>query len=482
MDTVTTEEMQAIDINSDFLGVPRIILMENAGSNAANYIIKNYDPSDVTVWCGTGNNGGDGFVCARHLSEKIKVKVHLLGRIEQIKTTEALKNWDLIQKMDSIEKKIINDSSEIRKEDSDLLVDAMLGTGVKGKIRSPIREAIVAFNESKGIKISLDVPSGVDPNTGAKGEVYVKPDVTLTFHKRKKGLPTNNLVVLPIGVPPEAEIYAGPGDLKLAYGKRDPDSHKGMNGRVLVIGGSKLYTGAPRFSSLASLRVGADLVVMASPERAANLAASVPDLITLPLEGDFLMEKHIEIIDEWIEKSDSILIGPGLQDRPETIKAIEKIIETAKSRGKKFVLDADALKINPSILKDSNCVITPHSKEFERLFNLSAKKENVINTANEYGITVILKGRIDIISDGKKTKLNPYGNAGMTVGGTGDILAGLVAGFLVKTDPFRAAVASSFLNSYAGDKAYEEYGFNFISSDMLEIIPRVLKEIFEKYP
>ncbi len=482
MDTVTTEEMEAIDINSDFLGVSRIILMENAGSNSANYILKNYSPSKVIIWCGTGNNGGDGLVCARHLAREIDVKVYFLGKREQIKTNEALKNWDLILKMNSIEKKTISDSSEIGREDSDLLVDAMLGTGVKGRIRSPIREAIIAFNESKGIKVSLDVPSGVDPNTGVKGEVFVKPDLTLTFHRRKRGLPSKNLEVIPIGAPPEAEIYAGPGDLKLAYGRRDPNSHKGMNGRVLVIGGSKIYTGAPRFSSLASLRVGADLVIQASPERAASHAASIPDLITLPLEGDLLRKKHIKSINDWIERSDTILIGPGLQDHPDTISTVQELIKIAKARQKKFVLDADALKIDPSILKDSNCVITPHSKEFERLFNLQAKKENIVNTANKYGITVILKGRIDIISDGKKTKLNPYGNAGMTVGGTGDILAGLVAGFLIKTDPFKAAVASSFLNSYAGDKAYEEYGFDFISSDILDIIPRVLKEIFDRYP
>jgi len=260
--------------------------------------------------------------------------------------------------------------------------------------------------------------------------------------------------------------------------KRHKDSHKGSNGCVLVVAGSKLYTGAPIFAALGAMRTGADLTFLTAPERAANIAAHCPDLITIPLEGDFLKPVHVKKIEDWFERADVMVIGPGLKQDKNTKKAVLEII---KQFNKPIVIDADALKIVSekfSVLKDKKVVLTPHRSEFEKISGHKATANAVKSFAAAQNCIVLLKAPADIISDGKKVKLNKTGNPGMTVGGTGDILSGVVAGLVAQgISLFDAAYYAAKVVGIAGDLAYMEKGYGLIASDVLEKVAVVLKRV-----
>jgi len=258
--------------------------------------------------------------------------------------------------------------------------------------------------------------------------------------------------------------------------KRHKDSHKGSNGCVLIVAGSKLYTGAPVFAALGALRAGVDLAFLTAPERAANIAAHCPDLITVPLDGDFLKPVHVKKVQDWFERADVMIIGPGIGQDKNTKKAVLEII---KQFNKPIVIDADALKIVSekfSVLKDKNVILTPHRTEFEKLSGHKATAKAVKRFAAAQKCIVLLKAPIDIISDGKEVRLNKTGNSGMTVGGTGDILSGVVAGLVAQEiEPFDAAYYAAKVVGTAGDLAYAEKGYGLIASDVLEKIASVLK-------
>ncbi|BFH72501.1 bifunctional ADP-dependent NAD(P)H-hydrate dehydratase/NAD(P)H-hydrate epimerase [Sulfurisphaera javensis] len=487
---IDTKRMRAIEINSEAFGVPTLLLMENAGRSVKDEIMSRTKPKDAIVFVGHGGKGGDGLVAARHLAgEGVKVKVITLG---ENKHKDAVLNFNAIEDMDySIDLIEIKDPSDLKPLEADVLVDAMLGTGFRGKPREPFATAIKVFNESKGYKVSIDLPSGIDADTGeAQGE-YVKPDLVVTFHDIKKGLAKYNfnVIVKKIGIPPEAEIYVGPGDVIVNVKKRDYKSKKGDNGRVLVIGGSYTFTGAPTLSALASLRTGADLVYVASPEETAKIIAGYsPDLITIKLSGKNISPQNFEELKPWIDKADVVIIGPGMGLAEETIEASKLIVNYLKQNNKPAVIDADALKAISGTKLYSNAIITPHAGEFKIFFKEEAEKEirkriqQVIEKAKEYNCTILLKGYVDVISDGKDFRLNKTGNPGMTVGGTGDTLTGVVGTLLAqKLSPLDAASIGVFINSLAGTLAYSELGPHITPTDVLNKIPVVLNDPIESF-
>jgi NAD(P)H-hydrate epimerase len=461
------------------------------------------------------------------------VEIFLLSHPSRIKSKESRANWEVLQKINmgfnSLKIRIIEDSSslegiELGFKEAELrgvglrgtelrgiglrgaelrgmkikeagltgdvvLVDALLGTGIKGKLREPVSSAIDIINNSKGVKIAVDVPSGLDPLTGYVEDKVVKADFTVTFHKPKTGLKkarreyVGNIQVCDIGIPPEAELCTGPGDL-LRLKKRDKKSHKGQNGRVLVLGGSKNYSGAPALAALASLRSGADLALVACPAVVSSAIRSYsPDLIVNSLledlSGDFLLPQDVDEVLKLSKSVGSLVIGCGMGGEDETAVALCDLMERVV---KPVVIDADAFKLlDPDLIKkaENEMVLTPHSAEFKSLFgldvppDLEGRMEMVQEAAGSSGSTVLLKGAVDIISNGRKIRLNSTGNPGMTVGGTGDCLAGLVGGLMAQGhDGFEAAFLGAFLNGKAGDLAAERYGYNFTATDLLRFIPR----------
>lgn len=490
--SISSADMRRIEWNARFLGLTEVQMMESAGKAVADYIVSNFRPCTVAVYCGLGGNGGDGLVAARHLASRgFKVKVVLVGHPDRFSHEASRSNWILLNRLGSVEVFVANDGSSIPEVEAEVYLDALLGVGVKGEVRPPILQAVEALNRMKGVKLSIDIPSGLDADTGRVLGAAVKADVTLTIHRVKRGLEANpgytgRIVVLNIGIPPEAEIYVGPGDLKLTLRPRRVKSHKGDYGRVLVVGGSRTFTGAPTLTALASIAVGVDLAVVASPEAAGySIASYTPDLIVVKLPGNHLKKDHLEVVGNWLERCDSLAVGPGLGLLEETRETVKLILDRALTLSKPVVVDADGIKAlsNVDIRFGGNAVLTPHLGEFRILTgesipeSIAGKSELVMKWARRLEAVILLKGPIDIISDGSQLRYNFTGNPAMTVGGTGDVLTGLVAGFLAQGfNPFLSAVSAAFLNGAAGDLAVECKPY-IKASDLLNWIPKVLSYV-----
>src|SRR5436309_921083 len=493
--SITSDEMQVAELNSEYLGVSRFQLMEAVGTNISREIAARTATRPnprIHVISGPGKNGGDGFAVARHLaSQGLKVRVTLVGRPNDVKDEAAKQQLDTIVQMnDSIQFESLTDSSQLRPVEADIILDAILGYGVKGDLRQPLLAAVRIINRSKGYKIGIDLPSGLDSDTGEPHGEAVKADLTISLHKIKQGLVkgkeyAGETIALPIGIPPEAETYTGPGDFKTLWKTRPPNAHKGDYGRLLIIGGSENFTGAPAFSALAATKCGTDLVYVASPGKTAETIASYsPDLITIKLPGDHLNPRALPELAKWTTTVDAIVLGPGIGLHEETVEAVKKLITEAGEQNKPMVLDADALKIfgrNRRRLKGP-AVLTPHQGEFAQVLqrkispDTQLRQEAARQLATETGATVVLKANVDIIADTNRLRLNKTGNPYMTVGGTGDILTGIIGAFLSqKADPFRAAVAGAFLNGLAGDMLMKEKGPTVTPLALVDHIPRAIK-------
>lgn len=265
--------------------------------------------------------------------------------------------------------------------------------------------------------------------------------------------------------------------------KRLKSSHKGNNGRVLVIGGSDDYHGAPvlaAMSCLAVLRSGSDLVTLAAPYKVGWAASSIsPDIIVKKLKGKYIKESHLKQLLNLAEKSDVVLLGNGIGLRNDTERLINKFVEI---RNHDVVLDADAIKVVNKIDKMENCIITPHKRELqiflENNYNSSdITKVKLLAKSFLKNNVILLKGKKDMIL-GEKTAYNTTGNEGMTKGGTGDVLAGLTAGFLAQgNSPFDSALAAAYVNGKAGDNLKEKMGYSFLASDLVNEIPHVMRKL-----
>jgi len=299
-------------------------------------------------------------------------------------------------------------------------------------------------------------------------------------------------VPVPIGIPPEAEMYCGPGDVKVLWKPRPAQSHKGDFGRLLVIGGSENFTGAPAFSALAATKVGTDLVYVASPGRTSEIIASYsPDLITIKLAGEHLNPKALPELERWLKTVDAVVLGPGIGLHEETREVSGKIISLVETAQKPLVMDADALKIfgrKRRRLK-TPAVLTPHAGEFEELLqrkistDLALRQEAAVQLARETGATVVLKGQVDIVTSETRVKLNNTGNPYMTVGGTGDVLTGIIGGLLAqRIEPFPASAAGTFLNGLAGDILMSEKGPTVTPLALVDHIPKAIKYCIDGPP
>ncbi len=470
MEVITSRDMQILDINCEYFGLSRLQLMENAGKAVADEIVKRFKSGKVVVFAGLGNNGGDGFVAARHLKD-FEVEVFLLGKSSEIRTDIAKRNFEILKKSEIKVKEI----RKIPDFDADVVVDAMLGTGVRGELREPFRSAVEIINSKDCFVVAVDLPTGLDPDTGYYNNA-IKADLTVTFHKAKPGLLkardiVGELVVKDIGIPKEFENLCGVGDVVTSY-RRNPEAHKGMHGRVLVIGGGE-YTGAPALASLAAYASGADIVTTAVPEVIRSIVASFsPNLIVRGLKGDAITLKNLNEAVELAKKHDVVVIGMGVGKNDEFKDFVEELLKHVK----KAVLDADG--IVREIPEGIECIMTPHKGEFKKVFG-EVTEENLMKTAEKLKCVILLKSKVDLITDGFRLKKNKSGNAGMTVGGTGDVLAGICGALFCNDDAFHTACASAFLNGFAGDMCFEKYGYNFTATQLIEMIPFAIKRCFE---
>ena len=505
--------MMVTDYNCEYLGLSRLCLMESAGKSLAEEVgkIAVYTfskPVKVVIFTGSGGNGGDGFVAARYLLNRgYDVDIYMLK--DNIRSKEAKINFEILENMKPRLSRLtiynlktlddINTTEVAESEDGEfVIVDGLLGTGIKGKLQTNVRRAIEIINDSNGVKISVDVPSGMDPLTGEVNDLAVIPDYTISFHKIKTGVRNadeelvGGLVTADIGIPFEAEYFVSYGDF-LRLKNRDEKSHKGNNGKVLVVGGSGDYSGAPAIAGMAAIGAGCDLVYVAAPEKAAEAIKSTsPDLIVKSLEGDRLSLEHAERILSVADDVDCVLIGPGAGIDEQTSKLFNVLVAKIK---KPIVLDADALKQVELklIMNRDDVVLTPHIFEFNSFFNVQdgmkldidsydfrKVDENITQfqqIARQIKGTVIVKGQYDLILSGTRFRINKSGNAGMTVGGTGDALSGICAGLLSQDlNPFDASCLGVFINGLAGERAFDVKGNGFSATDLVSYIGGVIKD------
>lgn len=455
---ITAFQSRIMDANSEELGVSVSKLMRNAGKALAETINDFFPDGKVLIVCGTGNNGGDGFAASRYLPKK-NVTVAIF---DKPKSEVAKKHFD---KMDK--KPVKFDSVDL--DDYDVIVDCVLGTGLYGNVREPYSDYIDKVNASGKPVISCDVPSGL----GA--DKQINPTLTVTFHDIKEGMDENNsgtIIIEDIGIPKEAITNVGKGDF-LRYPIPKENSHKGENGRLLIIGGGP-YTGAPALSGMAALRVGVDLVRIATPESSFTpIASASSSFVMHKLKGECLTKWSVKELLELAELVDAVLIGPGLGTDRETIKAVQKFVTECK---KPIVVDADGITaVSQMSVIPYNLVFTPHHKELERL---TSESPDYFAKLNE--CVLVIKGKTDVITDGYETRYNTTGNSAMTVGGTGDALSGTVAGLLAKgMDPFDAGCLGAYLCGKAGEKAFKKYSYGLTAEDLTKEISKVLRKNLE---
>ncbi|MBM4249613.1 MAG: NAD(P)H-hydrate dehydratase [Euryarchaeota archaeon] len=479
---IPLEEVGVLDRNAQYLGVPTSQLMENAGKAVADAVMKRYNLNrkKVLVLCGTGNNGGDGFVAARYLRVHCEVTVALLGEESAIGSDLARLNFSKIR--GKVKALVLPGNLGELIGSSDIIIDAMLGVGLSGKMREPFASIVRRLNSSHKQVVSVDVPTGMGT------DLAVRPTVTVTFHDLKEGMENarcGKVVVADIGIPKEAQTYIGPGEF--AYLPRPSvSSRKGDNGRLAVVGGGP-YTGAPAFCALAAYRTGADLVRILAPSSAAGIISSYsPAFIVHPLAGQGLNASHVEDVMAALNDCDALAIGPGLGSAPDALGAVTDILSRCQ---KPVVIDADAIRAvgqNRKVLKGLRGVITPHAGEFtlltgERLpDDVEGRSRAVKAWAKRLDTTILLKGQIDIVSDGNMLKLNRTGNPGMTVGGTGDVLTGIVGALLARrVSPFNAARIGAITNGYSGDLAFAESGYSIGPLDVACKITETMKKFVE---
>ena len=444
-------DSRVMDINSEAMGVKVADLMENAGTALSEVITDMFPESRVLFICGPGNNGGDGFVAARML----KADVMVLSEPRS----------PLAKEMASKVRYGKFDPSKL--DEYDIIVDCALGTGIKGEMKPPYDGYVDAVNSFEGIVISCDVPSGLGTDK------CVIPDVTVTFHDMKEGMNVDNsgtIFIMDIGIPEDAYDIIGKGDM-IRYPIPEDGSHKGQNGRLLVIGGGPYY-GAPAMASLAALRVGTDLIHIVTPSSSyQSICNASPAFIVHQLPGDILSERSVSTLLKLSKDVDAVLIGPGLGKDERTVEAVRSFVERCD---KPLVIDADGITAmsGSNIVKDTPVVYTPHHAEFSRL----TRFKDVSKAAKKLSAVIVLKGPEDLISDGDRIRRNITGTPAMTVGGRGDVLAGTVAGLLAKgMSAFDAGCLGAYICGKAGELSYDEFSYGMLPTDIIDNIGRVLR-------
>jgi hydroxyethylthiazole kinase-like uncharacterized protein yjeF len=514
MRVLNTQQMREADRRTiDEIGIPSVVLMENAGRQsvaAMEAAFEDLADSHVGVLCGRGNNGGDGFVVARTLIQRgVETSVFLLGSVAEVRG-DARINLEVLGRIGLTVVEITNAQewelhfSEVSQ--CDLLVDAMLGTGFNGQL-SGLLETVVADVNGLGVPVvAIDLPTGVsaDSHEVAGEAIDASMTVTLAAPKIPLILPPadshcGDLVIADIGIPlPILDDIEGPHieiltreDMRDLVPARTADSHKGDFGRVLVIAGSFGRSGAAHLAGLGALRSGAGLVTIATPRSCVpTVAALAPEYMTEPLDETPTGTIDYAALDRVLDiKADVIAVGPGLGQSPGTSAFVQGLLERA---GVPLVLDADALNAfagEPDRLvgRDGvDVIITPHPGEMARLLNTSveAVQRNRLQHATEFAAShrlhVILKGHRTVIAGpDNRAFINLTGNSGMATGGTGDLLTGMVAAWFAQLlDAEAACRLAVYLHGSAGDLAEADEGeVALIAGDVASRLGDALMEL-----
>lgn len=507
-------EADSYAINS--LGIPSIVLMENASRSIYDIILSKVDQTlhTVGIVCGKGNNGGDGLAVARHfVNNEFNVRVLSLGGEPELKG-DALTNFRILKNLLNEypqSKMVIFESSKDLSifDDCDIIIDAMLGTGSRGELTEPYKEIVQKINQLNSYKVAIDLPTGLDLEN-SQGEVIFSTDLTITLSEYKTGLfygkgYTNCGIIekgyIGIGsdyfqklsiqnylIEPEDAFYGIP--------SKDLDLNKYSAGKVLVIAGSGNMPGASFFTANSVLKSGAGSCYLTSPKSIKTLAQQKLDAaIVIEYEDNssgYIRPENIKELEEKINWADIIAIGPGLGRTKETQETVLELIRNYKN--KRFVIDADAIfAMSNNEYKKLNLkgkILTPHHKEFANLLGIEINelKKNLLPLGRDFAIEnnclLVLKGAPTIIfnPDGD-AMINSSGNPGLAKFGSGDVLTGIIAGFISQTNEIEDALISAvYIHSLSGDLLMEQKTeLGYTASDLMENIPNAIKFIIDSF-
>jgi NAD(P)H-hydrate epimerase len=513
MKVVSAAEMRELDRTAiEDYGIPGVVLMENAGFQVVQVIrqmLPNVENKVVCVFSGKGNNGGDGFVVARHLYNlKADVKVFLLAKTEEISGDAKINMsiWENMGRKINIidENYSFNDLRAVLAE-SELVIDAIFGTGFRGIPGPPAAGVIEMINHSGKPVVAVDIPSGLQADSGLVEGLCVRAACTVTFGLPKLGLVqepgasyTGKLHVADISIPAflydketlkrqllTKELVCG------WFQPRHPAANKGDYGRALIVAGSRGMTGAACLAAMSAARAGAGLVTLAVPSGLQKLVASkLTEIMTVDLPESpeqTIGSEALDVILTLAQRFDVIAIGPGITTHPETASLVRKVLPMLKIP---CVLDADGLNCFAGYtevfkLASAPLILTPHPGEMGRLTgNTTAEIQQrrlgiTEKAAREWGVVLLLKGASTIIaSPDSKVYINTTGNPGMATGGAGDVLTGIIAGLIAQgLNPFDAAGAGAYLHGLAGDLAVGQKGYRgLLAGDILDFLPDAIIE------
>lgn len=454
-----------IDVNAKFLGIPTETLMKNAGKGVADELIKKYGKEkSYNFICGLGNNGGDGFATALELARSgvKKINIYLLGFSEKIKTDVAAQMWKELEESIYVKNgtiKFIENTTSGEIEEADITVECILGTGIKGGLSKKYKEilSVISKQETKMVAIDSPVPG-------------YNPDIVLSLGYPK----AKDAIVIDIGIPERAKKFCGPGDVKVLLEPKST-SYKYQNGELLVFGGSDKFHGAPLMAIKVASKLIGSVFFYSTPENRELTTSFKVDVAEFIALNDNNLEKYAEY-------AGAFLFGPGLEANLPSRAIIKELLK--RHPKKPTVLDAYAITVakeKEDFLKDK--IITPHSGEIRHFFedkeipkNPKKLEKVLIDFAKKHECYIILTGKRDLlIHKNGDVAYNDTGNQGMAKGGTGDILAGLIAALITQNDPWVAMRAAAFINGKAGDNLYYKYGYNYSATDLITEIQKVIK-------
>ena len=508
---VTSAESRECDRYAiEELQIPSLVLMENAALSIVEVLEKHLDVQPgqcVVVVAGRGNNGGDGMAIARHLRNRgVDVRVYLTAHPDELKG-DASANCSAVRAM-GIPLNVVTDATELSAleralRSADVVVDALLGTGITGEVRGIIADVIPIINAHARCVLSVDVPSGLNADTGAICGVCVNAHTTVTLGAIKRGLLlfpgaeyVGDLFLGYIGVPMEIFEALKPVVqlttdelVHKCFPPRKLDSHKGNYGRVLVVGGCAGMTGAAMMCGISALRAGAGLVTVALPQSLNSaFEASIWEVMSLPLPEtpeQTIAPDALDVLLERIGWADVLAVGPGISRHADTQAFVRQLVSNSS---KPIVLDADGImafsgRMTALAQHAGELVITPHPGEMAGLLKCSVAEVQADRigiaqrVAQEINAVVVLKGaRTVIAAPNGDTYVNLTGNPGLASGGTGDVLTGLIAGLIAQgNNAFDASACGAFLHGLSGDIASWEKGeVSLIAGDLIEHLPRAI--------
>ncbi len=513
MRIVTSDEMKKIDKWSiKTLGIPGAVLMENAGRGCVNVLEEYYSLEylKVLIICGKGNNGGDGFVIGRHLQNRgSRVKIILAGKGSELKGDASL-NYKLAKRA-QVEIYETVDMNKVKKIHNmfnpTVIIDALFGTGFKGVPKGIYHKLIRMMNETDCFVFSIDIPSGVSGDDGQFDDICVIADATATMCLPKRGnylYPgrefCGDLYIVDIGVPynlinndfPQIVEYD---KISQSMPLRPPDSNKGTFGNILIIAGARGFTGAAAMAATSALKVGAGLVRLAAPAGIMNaLESTLLEVVKVSLpqtDKETISLKAVDTLLPHLGKTDVVVIGPGITTHRETAKFLFKLLPHISSP---LLIDADAINIfaqNKKSLRKIRApfILTPHPGEFSRLVKKTPQEINLMRIdlapkwAKEFGGVLILKGAPTIIASPEgEIYVNPTGNSGLASAGSGDVLVGMVSGFLAQNKSLmEASVLGVFLHGLCAELAMDKSNeYSLTAGDLIDSIPQAINYIIRR--